>query len=80
MGQSRPLRRNTVDQHDRQRPLFQDAAWLTRVDPLPEGSRVFCSVDFTLRPTYVFLAPSLYATKRAILTDLEYLKRAVEHP
>ncbi len=58
---------------------FRKAAWLLRVDPVPEGSRVFSSVDFTLRRRYAFMAPILYAKKRAILTDLESLRRAVEN-
>jgi len=58
--------------------FFRSAAWLTRVDPLPEGSRVVSRVDFTLRLRYAFLAPVLYAKRRAILTDLKYLRQALE--
>jgi len=58
---------------------FKSAAWLTRVEPVPEGSRVCCAVDFTLRARYAFLAPILYAKKRAILADMEALRRVLEN-
>lgn len=57
---------------------FKAAAWLTRVDPLPEGSLVFSCVEFTLRIRYTFLAPVLYGSKHAIRTDLESLRQALE--
>jgi len=58
--------------------FFRSAAWLTRVEPAPEGSRVVSCVDFTLRRRYAFLAPVLYAKRRAILIDIECLRRALE--
>lgn len=58
---------------------FKSAAWLTRVEPVPEGSRVCCAVDFTLRARYAFLAPILYAKKGAILADMEALRRVLEN-
>ncbi len=59
--------------------FFRRAAWLTRVETVPEGSRVFSAVDFTLRLRYAFMAPILYVAKRGILADLEALRRAVEN-
>jgi hypothetical protein len=59
--------------------FFRTAAWLTRVETVPEGSRVFSAVDFTLRLRYAFMAPILYVAKRGILADLEALRRAVEN-
>ena len=59
--------------------FFRTLAWLTRVEPAPEGSRVDCSVDFRLRGRYAFLAPVLFASRRALLTDLESLKQALEN-
>lgn len=58
--------------------FFSSAAWLTRVEPAPEGSRVVSRVDFTLRLRYAFLAPVLYVKRRAILTDLQCLRRVLE--
>ena len=57
---------------------FKDAAWHFRLDPVPEGTRVVCAAEFTLRLRYLFLAPVLYLMRRAIKDDLERLRRAVE--
>ena len=57
---------------------FRTAVWRIHVEPVLEGSRVFCSADFTLRPRYWFLAPILYSAKRAIRADLDSLRRVLE--
>ena len=57
---------------------FKDAAWHFRLDPLPEGTRIACAAEFTLRLRYLFLAPVLFLTRRAIRDDLERLKHVLE--
>jgi len=57
---------------------FRDAAWHFRLDPVPEGTRLVCAADFTLRLRYLFLAPVLYLLRRAIKDDLERLRRVLE--
>jgi len=57
---------------------FKDAAWHFRLDPVPEGTRIICVAEFTLRLRYFFLAPVLYLLRRAIMDDLERLRRALE--
>ena len=57
---------------------FENAAWHVRLDPVPEGTRVTCAAEFTLRLRYLFLAPVLYLMHRAIRDDLERLRRALE--
>src|SRR5262249_31402117 len=57
---------------------FTDAAWHVRLDPVPEGTRVSCAAEFTLRLRYLFLAPVLYLMRRAIRDDLERVRRALE--
>ena len=57
---------------------FKDAAWHFRLDPVPEGTRVSCAVEFTLRRRYLFLAPIFYLLRRAISDDLERLRRVLE--
>src|SRR5262249_19852650 len=49
---------------------FRDAAWHSRLDPVPEGTRVSCAAEFTLRLRYLFLAPVLFLMRRAIRDDL----------
>jgi len=57
---------------------FKDAAWHFRLDPVPEGTRVTCAAEFTVRLRYLFLAPVLYLLRRAIRDDLERLRRVLE--
>jgi len=57
---------------------FRDAAWHFRLDPVPEGTRVTCAAEFTMRLRYLFLAPVLYLMRRAIRDDLERLRQALE--
>jgi hypothetical protein len=57
---------------------FKDAVWHFRLDPVPEGTRITCAAEFTLRLRYLFLAPVLYLMRRAISDDLERLRRALE--
>jgi len=57
---------------------FNDAAWHFRLDPVPEGTRMTCAAEFTLRLRYLFLAPILYLLRRAIRDDLERIRRALE--
>src|SRR5262245_14368949 len=57
---------------------FKDAAWHFRLDPVPEGTRVTCAVEFTLHLRYLFLAPVLYLMRRAIRDDLGRIRRALE--
>src|SRR5215831_3792455 len=52
---------------------FKDAAWHFRLDRVPEGTRVICAAEFTLRTRYLFLAPVFYLLRRAIRADLERL-------
>jgi len=57
---------------------FKDAAWHVRLDPVPQGTRVTCAAEFTLRPRYLFLGPVLYLLRRAIRDDLERVRRVLE--
>lgn len=54
--------------------------WRFRAEDAPEGSRVFSEVSFQLRPRYFYLAPLfLLIWRRAMRSDLESLKRALEN-
>src|SRR5215471_2983342 len=57
---------------------FKDAAWHFRLDPVPEGTRMTCAAEFTLRLRYLFLAPVLYLMRRAFRDDLERVRRVLE--
>src|SRR5262249_6900207 len=58
--------------------FFKNAAWIFRVESAPEGARLICAADFTLRLRYLFLGPILYAKRSAIQFDLESLKKVME--
>jgi hypothetical protein len=57
---------------------FKNAAWHFRLDPVPDGTRITCAAEFTLRLRYLFLAPVLFLMRRAIRTDLEHLRDVLE--
>jgi hypothetical protein len=60
-------------------PMFAHAEWIMITDPAPNGVRIICQLDFTLRLTYSFLLPILLLTYRsAFRRDLTYLKQAIE--
>jgi|HubBroStandDraft_5_1064220.scaffolds.fasta_scaffold37731_5 hypothetical protein len=58
--------------------FFKDAEWRFHVEAAPEGAWVHCAAVFTLRWQYLFMAPVLYAARKAILIDLKLLKGAIE--
>jgi len=58
--------------------FFKMAEWRFHVEEAPEGSWVRCVAVFTLRWQYLFMAPLLYSARKAILIDLELLKRSIE--
>jgi hypothetical protein len=58
--------------------FFRTAEWRFRVEPAIEGSSVICAADFKLRFPYIFLAPIFRGMKKAIHSDLENLKQALE--
>lgn len=57
---------------------FKCAEWRFRVEPEPGGSRIFCAAVFRLKWRYLILAPVLLSMEKAILKDLEQLKRRLE--
>ena len=60
-------------------PMFAHAEWTIATEPVSEGVRITCGLDFALRPRYIFLLPVLLLTYRgAFRRDLTYLKQAIE--
>jgi hypothetical protein len=60
--------------------MFKEALWTFIFEPLAEGVRINCQVDFTPRLRYSFLTPVLLLTyKDAFRRDLTYLKQALEN-
>jgi hypothetical protein len=60
-------------------PMFKYAEWGMTTDDVPDGVRITCDLDYTVRLRYSFLVPVLLLTyKDAFHRDLTYLKQAIE--
>jgi len=59
--------------------FFKSGEWQFRVEAASEGSTVICAVHFRLRFPWILLAPVFYGMRKAILRDLESLKRELEN-
>ncbi len=58
--------------------FFKTAEWRWRVEPAAGGALVICAAHFTLRFPYILLTPLFLWMKKAIQSDLEYLKQSLE--
>jgi hypothetical protein len=58
-------------------PIFNEAIWTMGVEPETEGTLITCLVDLRVKLKYFFMVPVLYLSRKAILTDLHYLKQAI---
>ena len=58
--------------------MFKYAVWTMRAESSGNGCLITCMADLLLKPKYLFLWPVLKLNKKALLTDLQYLKRAIE--
>ncbi|MGZ3676768.1 MAG: SRPBCC family protein [Ktedonobacterales bacterium] len=60
-------------------PMFKYAEWAMTTDDIPDGVRITCDLDCSVRLQYSFLVPILLLTyKDAFRRDLTYLKQAIE--
>ena len=58
--------------------MFKEATWQFTFTPLTQGTRITCSVNFKTKLQYFFLIPVLYIYRGAILTDLGFLRDAID--
>ncbi|MGZ3584864.1 MAG: hypothetical protein ACXWP6_20535, partial [Ktedonobacterales bacterium] len=60
-------------------PMFKYAEWAMTTDDIPDGVRITCDLDCSVRLQYSFLVLILLLTyKDALRQDLTYLKQAIE--
>jgi polyketide cyclase/dehydrase/lipid transport protein len=60
-------------------PMFKYAEWSMTTEEVPEGVRITCQADLSVRLRYSFLIPVLLLTYQdAFRRDLTYLKQAIE--
>ena len=57
--------------------MFRAAVWTMRVETADGGTLITCEVDLKVKPAYFFMAPILFFNKKALLTDLQYLRKAI---
>jgi len=60
-------------------PVFRSAVWTLRLSRKNEGTRVTCEIDMTTSWLYAPLGWLLALNRHAIATDLQFLRRAIEH-
>jgi len=60
-------------------PVFRSAVWTVRLSAEDEGTKVACEIDMTTRWRHAAIGLLLVLNKKAIATDLQFLKRAIEH-
>ncbi len=58
-------------------PIFNEAIWTMRIEPATDGTLITCLVDLRVKLKYFFMVPVLYLSRKAILTDLHYLKQVI---
>lgn len=59
--------------------IFKSAVWTLRLSAKDEGTEVACEIDMTTSWRHAPLGLLLAMNRTAIATDLQFLKRAIEH-
>jgi Polyketide cyclase / dehydrase and lipid transport len=60
-------------------PIFRSAVWTLRLSAKDEGTKVTCEIDMTTSWRHAPIGWLLALNRKAISTDLQFLKRAIEH-
>ena len=60
-------------------PIFRSAVWTLRLSARNEGTKVTCEIDMTTSWRHAPIGLLLALNGKAIATDLQFLKRAIEH-
>src|ERR1700742_1571397 len=60
-------------------PIFRSAVWTLRLSAKDEGTKVACEIDMTTGWRHAVIGLLLALNRKAIATDLQFLKRAIEH-
>jgi hypothetical protein len=59
--------------------IFKSAVWTLRLLEKDERTRVSCEIDMTMSWRHAPIGWLLALNKKALATDLQFLKRAIEH-
>ena len=60
-------------------PIFRSAVWTMRLSPRDDATMVTCEMDMTTRWRHAPIGMLLVLNRKAVATDLQFLKRAIEH-
>jgi hypothetical protein len=60
-------------------PIFKSAVWTLRLLAKDKGTRVTCEIDMTMSWRHAPIGWLLALNRKSIATDLQFLKRAIEH-
>jgi hypothetical protein len=60
-------------------PIFRSAVWTMRLSAKNDGTKVICEIDMTTGWRHAPIGLLLALNRKAITTDLQFLKRAIEH-
>ena len=61
-----------------QSDMFHDATWIVQVDDAPQGSLITHTMEAEVRFKYFYLVPILLFNRQALVTDMEYLRAALD--
>src|SRR5262249_40024504 len=60
-------------------PIFRSAIWTMRLSAKDEGTLVTCEIDVTMSWLHTPIGLLLALNRKAVTSDLKFLKRAIEH-
>ena len=60
-------------------PIFRSAVWTLRLLARNEGTEVTCEIDMMTSWRHALIGLLLALNRKALATDLQFLKRAIEH-
>jgi len=61
-----------------QSDMFHNAKWITQVDDAPQGSLITQTMEADVRLKYFYLVTILLLNRQALVTDMEYLRAALD--
>jgi hypothetical protein len=61
-----------------QSDMFHNAKWIVDIDDSPQGSLITQTMEADVRLKYFYLATILLLNRQALVTDMEYLRAAID--
>ena len=61
-----------------QSEMFNNARWIVQVDDSPQGTLITHTMEAEVRFKYFYLVPVLLLNRQALITDMDYLRAALD--